>query len=343
MKRTLSQFLSPLCLLLSFLLLISCGQKPEPSARTAEPTAVSPEENLRATVPEGSGSAWLPPIYSPELLSAAPGTRRLRDSSGRIVEVPRPLRRVVSLAPNLTEMIYALDRGELLVGRTEWCSYPAPVLALPSVGDILNPSLEAILSLSPDLVLASTHVPLEIIGRLDSLGIARGILSAPDSFEGVYQVIAGAAAFLDAEEEGEALTRDFRLREALVRRETETWTRWPRVYYVVSYGTGGDWTAGGDTFIHDLIHSAGGANIAGDLKGWTFSVEKLLEADPDLILLNQGLKNDFCHTEPYRRLRAVRQDQVYELPEDIIVRQGPRLIEGLELLHEIFKTALAAG
>jgi iron complex transport system substrate-binding protein len=318
---------APLCALLFGLVLAGCGG--EPKAPKGLPS-------------ESAGLSWRPAIHSPEVLSREAGgyPRRLRDSSGKIVELPRPAERVVSLAPNLTEVIYALGRGGVLVGRTDWCRYPPEALSLPSVGDLTNPGLEAILALNPDLVLGSTHVPLEIMDRLEALGINRAIISAPDNFQGLYQVIAGTAAFLGAEDRGEALAGEIRAREERVRAAGEAWPSRPLVYFALSYGPGGDWTAGGDTFVGSLISAAGGLNLARDVSGWSFSLESLLEGDPDIILLNRGLKADFCRTEPYLRLRAVKEGQVYEVDEDLIVRQGPRLILGLETLQGIFQSRL---
>ncbi|MCK5734879.1 MAG: ABC transporter substrate-binding protein, partial [Spirochaetaceae bacterium] len=105
-------------------------------------------------------------------------------------------------------------------------------------------------------------------------------------------------------------------------------SRIPRVYYVVGFGEGGDWTAGGDTFISQMITMAGGENIASDISGWSFSLEAIVEGDPDLILIPSWAESIFETTPVYSDLRAVKNGNIIVIDENSIVRQGPRLAEG---------------
>lgn len=258
------------------------------------------------------------------------------DSAGKTIFLTKPVSRIVSLGPNITETVFALGKGDLLVGRTDWCDYPSQVAGLASVGSLQEPSIEAILDLDPDLVLASTHAPMETLARLDQAGLNTAIFFGPETFAGIYEVITGTAALTGAREEGDAMVRDIRERSFGVEARVKAMESHPRVYFVVGFGEGGDWTAGSDTFIHQMITMAGGDNIAGNITGWSYSLEKLVEEDPEIILLNIGLKDLFAAAPVYSQLRAVKEDRVYEIDENLIVRQGPRLIQGLELMQSIF-------
>jgi iron complex transport system substrate-binding protein len=118
----------------------------------------------------------------------------------------------------------------------------------------------------------------------------------------------------------------------------------PTVYYVAGFGKSGDFTAGKNTFIGNMIEIAGGKNAADDAIGWKYSVEKLVEKDPDILICSKfyASKKGIEATTGYKDLNAVRNGKLLEVDDNIIVRQGPRLAEGLEaiakLIHpELFK------
>jgi len=260
------------------------------------------------------------------------------DSAGKVITLNAPVDRVVSLGPNVTETIYALGKGELLAGRSDWCNYPPEVESVPPVGDIQGPSVETILSLNPDLILASSHAPMEELDLLINAGIASAVFYGPQEFTGAYEVIRGVAGLLDVEEKGESIISEMSIKAAGVVEKVAGMENKPTVYFVVGFGEGGDWTAGGGTFINEMITMAGGLNIAGDVEGWSYSLEKLIEKDPEIILINNGLGDIFASATFYSELTAVKEGRLYEVDENIIVRQGPRLAEGLELLNKVFSS-----
>ena len=108
----------------------------------------------------------------------------------------------------------------------------------------------------------------------------------------------------------------------------------PTVYYVVGFGKGGDYTAGGNTFINDIIRFAGGRNLAEFVSGWNFSKEKLLEAQPSYILIRQEDAETFCNTPPYNSLMAVRIGHVIPIESGIIDQEVPRNIEAIRLISD---------
>ena len=267
---------------------------------------------------------------------AAGYPRTVIDARGEQITLEAEPTRIVSLGPNITELIFALGRGGSLVGRTDWCSYPSETAEVASVGSLREPSIEAILSLHPDLVIASTHAPMDVLDLLGEAGVNTAIYYGPDTYEGLYQVVHGTGEILGAEEEARGLTEDIRRRTDKVLSAVAALKSRPRVYFVVAFGEGGDWTATGDTFIHQMLTMAGGDNIASDSEGWSYSLEKLMVEDPDMIIINNGLGESFRNSPLYSELRAVREGRVFEVDENIIVRQGPRLIEGLETLSALF-------
>ena len=239
--------------------------------------------------------------------------------------------RIVSLGPNITETLFALNREELLVGRTDYCDYPPEALDIPSVGTLTEPSLEKIVSLNPDLVIASTHVKAELLNTLEEAGISVLSVYSEEDFDGVYSLIRQVADRIGAGDEGMKLTDEMRKTVALVQEEVAGREK-PVVYYVIGYGEYGDYTAGGNTFIGKMIEMAGGVNAAAELEGWRYSLEKLLVQDPDMLICSGNYGNiaeELSEAAGYRDLTAVKEGRVYTIDNNKLDRQGPRLAEGL--------------
>lgn len=110
----------------------------------------------------------------------------------------------------------------------------------------------------------------------------------------------------------------------------------PTVYYVVGYGEYGDYTAGGDTFVNDILTAAGGDNIASDVEGWSYSTETLLEKDPQYVILNAYNEEGFCTTDPYTELSAVKNGFVETIDTNMLDRQGPRKQDAVVELDRCF-------
>ncbi|MBN2738618.1 MAG: ABC transporter substrate-binding protein [Spirochaetales bacterium] len=279
-------------------------------------------------------------------LFAGPGLAEnkiiIRDSLGREVVFAKRPRTVVSGAPSVSEIIFALGKEADLIGRTDYCDYPEDVKKIASIGGLQNPNIEKIIQLNPDVVIVSTHFKSEHIELLESLGIKLVAFYNDQSFEGVHEIIEKIAALFDLEAKGRELNESIRSDVAWVKDAmAKTRTR-PKVYYVIGFGPSGDFTSGGNTFIHQLLEMAGGENIAAELKGWAFSFEKIVEADPDIIICSQfwGAKKDLEAAEGYRDLRAVKNGSVFEIDNNMLDRQGPRTAKGLMALVEIIHPEL---
>ena len=248
----------------------------------------------------------------------------------------KQITRIVSLAPNITEIIFALEKDNLLIGRTNFCNYPPQVAKITSVGEMMEPNIEKIVELKPDIVLASTHAQKEIAEKLNTLGIELEYLYYDNSLEGTFTAIETVGTILNAEKKASKIVKNMKERYKQVEIKTKKLSKKPSVYYVIGFGEGGEWTAGGNTFIGQTITAAGGNNIAGKIDGWSYSLEKIIQADPEIILISKDLHDGFIHTPPYSNLGAVKNKRVYTIDQDIINRPGPRLIEGVEILNDIF-------
>ncbi len=258
----------------------------------------------------------------------------ITDSEGTEVTFDSEPMKVVSMAPNITEMIYQLGLESKLVGRTDYCDYPEQALGIETVGTLREPDIEKIISLEPDVVIASTHFSEEANKKLTDLGVKVIVLYEEFEIEGVYSIITSMGTIFNVNEVAATAVND------MIKSITETKSRIegldiPSVYYVVGYGENGDYTAGGDTFIGQMISLAGGNNIAQDILGWSYTLESLVEADPDIIIISEDMKADFEAAENYKDLSAVKNGHVYGINKDLVERQGYRNAEGLRTLAEI--------
>jgi iron complex transport system substrate-binding protein len=277
---------------------------------------------------------------APEGPNAAPQNAAIEitDSYGRLVQLSAEPRRIVSLAPNITETLFLLGAGNLLAGRTDYCDYPPEVLSIPSVGSITEPSIEKIISLKPDLVVGSTHFQKETLAALENVNIPVYVGVIRSSYEEIFTMITALGRITGKDSQAADICAAMRQKIHSVESAVQKAAKKPRVYYMISCGDAGDYTAGRGTFISALINSAGGVNAGDDIEGWRYSVEALFHNEPDIILCSSqsGGSEKLKTPPPYNRLRALAAGRVYEIASDLIDRIGPRNIEGLEMLAKIF-------
>lgn len=244
--------------------------------------------------------------------------------------------RIVSVAPSITELIYALGKGDQLVGRSDYCDYPVEANEVPSVGSLSDPNIEKILELQPDIVFASAHFKEDIAKKLEGLGIKIEVIYNAEDFSGSYDAINRVGEMVNAKDEALELVVSLEKEIEYIKEQVKE-QEIPTVYYVVGFGKDGDYTATGDTFVAQMIEIAGGENIAKDATGWKYSLEKIIEEDPEYILISQnyGMKEEFEQTEGYKELSAVKHNKLIEIDDDLLNRQGPRLAQGVESLAKI--------
>ncbi len=260
------------------------------------------------------------------------------DDYGRRVAVPSTLTRVVSLSPAVTEIMFALGAGDLLVGRTDFCTYPAEAKQIPSIGGISNLNIESILACQPDLVISGSMVGKKATDQMDQMGTPMVCVIEKPRFDALYDNILAIGRLVGREREADSLNA--LLRDCVIALDTDTLTQsrnnaiTPKVYYVVGYGPAGNFTAGGNTFINDIIRMAGGRNIAEEVSGWSYSLEALMKEDPDYIIVRCEDSAAFCSMKPYNTLRAVRQGNVIGIESGTFDLQVPRNIDAVLYLRQ---------
>jgi iron complex transport system substrate-binding protein len=271
------------------------------------------------------------------LLAVAPARAgTIADMLGRPVTVPDGPLRVVSLAPSLTEIVFALGRGDWLAGVTDFCDYPPEARSRPKIGGSMTPDLERVVSLRPDLVLATdTGNPREALAQLARLRIPVFAVK-PEGYAGILASAEAVGRALRAEREAVALVRDIRDRVAAISRAVAHRVR-PRVLYLV-------WTdpliaAGPATYIHDLMEMAGGENVVRErsVPYPRLSWEEVVGAAPEVILVASHRDGPDGPSigevwRGWQSVPAVRSGRIIAVPGDTIHRPGPRVVEGVERL-----------
>lgn len=260
---------------------------------------------------------------------------KITDSYNREITLDKIPERVVTLSPGATETIFALAKQNVLVARSDYDDYPSEVSKIPSVGSLNQPNVEKIAELKPDLVIGGAHFPKEAIQKFDELGIKVAVLYGSEDFEGAYKNINDIAQVLGVKEKGQEIVDGMKKKVSDVEAKVKGLSK-PRLYYVVGFGKE-DFTAGGNTFINQLIEKAGGENIAKDVQGWKYSLEKIVEKNPEIIVVpdKYDTKKNFLATDKYKDLPAVKSSKVFEIDNNMLDRQGPRQSDGLEALAKI--------
>ena len=271
-----------------------------------------------------------------------PVSRTLTDDAGRRVSLPARVTRVISLAPNLTEIVFAVGGGDRLVGNTSYCDYPAEAKSIQKVGDTLHPSLERIIALRPQVVLISTASQLEVFTQqLQNQNIAV-FVTDPHDLEGVFRSIDQIGTMLGQGEQANSVVKNLRERAAAVEQAVRQ-TQPVSVFYQVSAEP--LYTAGHDAFVTDLLRRAGAKSVTADVPGaWPkYSSESALAAKPEAIILPTGGsmgEGNSTVAEALRRSPAALAGRVYKINDDHLARPGPRAVDGLEeLAHAIHPEA----
>jgi iron complex transport system substrate-binding protein len=248
--------------------------------------------------------------------------------------VPVPVNRVISLAPNLTEIVFAIGAGDRLVGRTSYCDFPPEAKAVAEVGDTLQPSLERVIALRPQVALISTASQLEVFSRqLREQNIAV-FVTDPHDLEGVFRTIDQIGRIVGHQQQAEQLIQKLRERTRAVE-EAVKGKQPVRVFYQLSAEP--LYTIGRDALETDLIRRAGAISVTADVPGaWPrYSNESALAAKPDAIVLPTGGSMGAANANVIDALRespAVLAGHVYKINGDFLVRPGPRAVDGLEAM-----------
>jgi len=277
----------------------------------------------------------------------ASNLRPFTDEAGRQLRIPAGLKRIVSLAPNLTEIVFVLGEGDRLAGDTNYCDYPPEASLKPHVGGPVNPNLEQIVALKPDVVLATAINRRETVGALARIGVPV-YATDPHSVEGMIASLEHIGAVLEAEKTAAPLAASLRERlSTLNRRIAGAAPR--RVLFVV-------WTdplisIGRDSFIADALRRAGARSVVDAATEWPrISFEEVLRLQPEFLVFANAHAADAQHdidtlrARPgWRDLDAMRRGDIV-IVSDAINRPEPRMVDAIEQLARAFHSdAFASG
>jgi iron complex transport system substrate-binding protein len=280
----------------------------------------------------------------PFMANVAP--RTFVDDLGRKIYLAQAPNRLVSLAPSITETLYAIGLADRVVGVTEFCDYPPEARNKPKVG-YSNPNLETIVALQPDLVLAPRDfIRPDVLGKLEQLKIPTFVVEAK-TVEDIASQIQLIGRMLDRSEVANPIAMELRRRLTELKRRTEMLAR-PRVLYVLNSQP--LITVGPGSFIHQLIEIAGGANVAAGAASPypRLSIEAVLKEDPQLIIFPVGASEGIPQGEQelwrrWKTMTAVKTDSFHRIASDLLNRPGPRIVLGLEKLAEIIHPEVFAS
>nr|WP_285874807.1 ABC transporter substrate-binding protein [Halalkalibacter oceani] len=307
-------------MLLWVVILTGCGG--EPGEQPTEPAETETEQTAEGGEESESGYP-----------------KTIVDALENEVTLDQQPERVVSLVPSITETIFALGKGETVVGRTEWDNYPEEVLEIESVGD-MNFDVEKVIALGPDLVLShasSGHSSEEGLNQLRNAGIPVVVVHDAASIDMVYEAIRMIGEAVDAEEEAETVIADMQDKFAEVEEKASTIAEEERRKVWVEVSPAPDlYTTGKGTFLDEMLTIVNAINAAGEEEGWIpYTEEEAVAFQPDVIVTTYGYYVDNAAEQIKERpawqdVPAVVNERIYDLVSDEVTRSGPRLAEGVE-------------
>lgn len=273
--------------------------------------------------------------------------RLLTDETGRKVKIPYPARRIIPLAPSITEILFALGLNEEIAAITNFCDYPEAVLGKPRIGGFVNPDTEKIVSLKPDLIIGIRDGNrMDTVHRLNDFGFPVYLID-PKGFDGVLGTIKNIGDVVGREKESRRL-----IKELIDKRENMiTLTRSlskPKVFFQV-----GDVpliTVGKGTLADDLIRLAGGRSISeNELVSYpSYGIETILARAPEIIIMtSMESKKDHMNLvkkwQNWKSIPAVKMNAIYVIDSNLVDRPTPRIAEGLEALVRIIHPEVLTG
>ncbi|MCX6150405.1 MAG: cobalamin-binding protein [Ignavibacteriales bacterium] len=261
--------------------------------------------------------------------------KSIKDDLNYTVSLAKTPRRVISLAPNITEILFAIGAGDKLIGNTLYCNYPEEAKKITRVGDMLSIDYEKILSLKPDLIFITVEGNVkDSFEKLRSLGF-KVFVSNPRNYEGIKKTFTDFAKIFNMEDKASLIISGWDFRYKKITNEVKNYPSKKAMFLI---GLNPIILAGKNTFINELITSVGLSNIASDspLNYPIFSREEVLKRNPDYILMtgmtNSETKNLVEAYREWKSLKAVRNGRVIVVDPDLYLRPGPRFVDALENL-----------
>lgn len=266
--------------------------------------------------------------------------RMVTDETGRVVHLPVNPQRIVSLAPGITETLFELGLGDKIVGVTTYCDWPEAARAKRKIGGFTNPSIENIVSLKPDLIIATIDGNRkDTVLKLERIGLPVYVI-APSDTSKILQGIIHIGEITN--QKGSAAKLVEKLEARLKNITAQTGGRHkPRVFFQI--GLEPLITAGSKTLIHEIIGCAGGVNIAGDdpARYPRYSAEGIVAASPEIVLFApMAHDKEFAAVKKFWRklpqVPAMKNNRIYPVDTDLISRASPRVFDAIEDMAFIF-------
>lgn len=256
------------------------------------------------------------------------------DGRGKRITVKAAPKRIISLSPNSTEILFALGLGDRIVGDTTWCNYPPAAKRKSHIGDS-KISMEKVISLKPDLILAHAKLNISYIGRLEAAG-KTVIAIDPKTYDAVMADIRMVGHATGADARAHRIASHMNAVRAQVRKAASKSVR-RKVLFVMQPSP--LWVAGPGTVVDEMAGYVNAVNIARDAApGFNqYPSERALAKAPDIIIVGKGEKKYFLSSPIWRQTKAARANHIYEVDYDLLVRPGPRLADGLLQLSRIVR------
>lgn len=244
--------------------------------------------------------------------------------------------RIVSLAPNLTEIIFELGAGDQLVGVTTYCVYPPEARLRPKVGDFINPNFEAILQLHPTLVMAELWPSSKTAARLRQLGVTVEEVKSPASIAEIYEIFESIGRLVDRRERAVQIVDGMKKRIAALEASTAGRSHRPTVYLEIDRPS---WTVGRPSFLHEAIAVCGGRNLFEDLNRAAVqaSEEVIISRNPEIIVSLDAPAGVIRRRPGWRNVAAIRTGSIIDTVDRNLLSHGNhRLVDGMEQLATRF-------
>jgi iron complex transport system substrate-binding protein len=281
------------------------------------------------------------------LIIPASQDQTIKDDMGQTHVLGNAPRRIISLAPNITEILFAVGAEEEIVGVTRYCNYPEKAQTKNRIGGMIDPDLEKIVHLRPDLVIAFRGNPLREVYRLRDLGLPVFVLDEGTTLESVFVLIHKIGRITQKEKAAENLIAPLRKNLQSIETRLKNATKVPKVF-IDLYGRG-LWTFGKKSILNDMVCKARGENIAGEIpRAWfNYNREELIHRNPEFIVVISKSNADFLDVKSWiteeahlESIQAVQKGNIYFLSEDLIARPGPRLFQAFDQLARILHPSL---
>lgn len=280
--------------------------------------------------------------------------RLLTDETGRKVNIPESPRSIISMAPSITETLFALGLDQEIVGVTDYCDYPENALTKPRIGGFMNPSVEKIISLKPDLIIGTRDGNRwETIYQLVNLGLPVYLVD-PKGYDGVARMIKNIGEIVGRKQMSQKIAMDMMMRKEEIVTKTQFLPR-PKVFFQIGY-----WpimTVGKGSLADDLIRFAGGKSISENERATYpyYSVETILKKAPDVIIISSmdgkstKLSSEGNHADlikmwqKWKHVPAVQTKAIYLIDSNLVDRPSPKVIKGLEIMMKMIHTNRTGG